>query len=65
MPRGCKPQGNQALSNAERQAFYRARHQTTAATLVSRQRPIDRRRHPKRWRESVDMLLALQADYAD
>ena len=26
MPRGCKPQGDQALSNAERQARYRARH---------------------------------------
>ena len=26
MPRGQKPQGEQALSNAERQALYRARH---------------------------------------
>ena len=65
MPRGCKPQGDQALSNAERQARYRARHQPTAATAVSRQRPIDRRSRPQRWREAVDMLLALQADYAD
>ena len=27
MPRGRQPQGEQALTNAERQARYRARHQ--------------------------------------
>jgi hypothetical protein len=66
IPRGCKPQGAQALSNAERQARYRARHQTAAAKSPTQtRRPIDRRSRPQRWREAVDMLLALQADYAD
>ena len=39
MPRGCKPTGEHALSNAERQARYRARQQVEAATAVTR--PID------------------------
>ena len=30
MPRGRKPEGEQALSNAERQARYRARHMAPA-----------------------------------
>lgn len=66
MPRGCKPQGDQTLTNAERQARYRARHQTAAAKSPTHtSRPIDRRSRPQRWREAVDMLLALHADYAD
>ena len=66
MPRGCKPQGNQALSNAERQARYRARHQAQTTTPVTRlRRPTDRRSRPQRWRDAVEMLLGLQADYAD
>ena len=66
MPRGCKPQGDQALSNAERQARYRARHQAQTTTPVTRlRRPTDRRSRPQRWRDAVDMLLGLQADYAD
>ena len=50
MPRGCKPQGDQALSNAERQARYRARHQAQTTTPVTRlRRPTDRRSRPQRW----------------
>ncbi len=66
MPRGCKPHGEHALSNAERQARYRARHQAEAITAVNRlRRPTDRRSRPQRWRDAVDTLLALQAEYAD
>ena len=66
MPRGCKPQGEQALSNAERQARYRARHQAaTAKTVIRPHRPTDRRSRPQRWRDAVNMLLALQSEYAD
>jgi hypothetical protein len=66
MPQGRKPQGEHALSNAERQASYRARHQAAAAKAVARpHRPADRRSRPQRWRDAVDTLLALQADYAD
>ena len=65
MPRGCKPQGKHALINAERQARYRARHQAATVEAIMRpRRPVDRRSRPQRWREAVDVLLALQAEYA-
>jgi len=63
MPRGCKPTGEHALSNAERQARYRARQQVAAATRP--RRPTDRRSRPQRWRDAVGTLLTLQAVYAD
>ena len=66
MPRGCKPTGEHPLSNAERQASYRARHQAEAITAVTRPRhPIDRRSRPQRWRDALSTLLTLQAEYAD
>ena len=66
MPRGCKPTGDHALSNAERQARYRARHQAEAIAAVTRpRRPTDRRSCPQRWSDAVGTLLALQAEYAD
>ena len=66
MPRGSKPAGEHALSNAERQARYRARHQAEATTAVTRpHRPTDRRSRPQRWRDAVGTLFALQAEYAD
>jgi hypothetical protein len=66
MPRGRKPIGEQALSNAERQARHRARRTPApiAATGHSRH-AIDRRSRPQRWRDAVNELLALQAAYAD
>ena len=66
MPRGCKPTGDHVLSNAERQARYRARQQVEAATAVTRpRRPTDRRSRPQRWRDAVGALLTLQAAYAE
>lgn len=64
MPRGRQPQGEHALSNAERQARHRARRQAedTAPAIRSR-RPTDRRSRPQRWHDAVAELLALQADY--
>ena len=54
------------MSNAERQARYRARHLTQPAPVATRtRRLIDRRSRPQRWRAAVDALLVLQADYAD
>jgi hypothetical protein len=63
MPRGCKPTGDHALSNAERQARYRARQQVEAATAVTR--PRRPRSRPQRWRDAVGALLTLQAAYAE
>jgi hypothetical protein len=65
MPRGRKPEGNHALTNAERQARYRARGDAPPPVAVSPRRPIDRRSRPKRWRDAINELLMLQATYAD
>jgi hypothetical protein len=68
MPTGHRPDGDQAMSNAERQARYRARHAAVRPTvsMTSRpHRPVDRRSRPQRWRDAVAQLLALQAGYAD
>ena len=62
MPRGRKPDGPQALSGAERQARYRARHPGTA--ILRFRRPADRRSRPQRWHTAVAELVALKADYA-
>ena len=66
MPRGCKPTGDHTLSNAERQARYRARHKAEATVPVTQpRRPPDRRSRPQRWSDAVGILLALQVEYAD
>ena len=66
MPRGRTPDGEHALSNAERQARYRARHLTQPTPVATRlRRAIDRRGRPQRWRDAVTELLVLQAEYAD
>jgi hypothetical protein len=65
MPRGRQPDGQHALSNAERQARYRVRHYAEPPQPVVRyRRPTDRRARPQRWREAAAELVALQAEYA-
>lgn len=65
MPRGRQPQGEHPLSNAERQARYRASHQAEKAKPVIRyRRPADRRTRPERWSDAIGELVSLQADYA-
>jgi hypothetical protein len=64
MPRGRKPEGDTSLSNAERQARYRARHQSLGQSVeVRARRPIDRRPRPRRWHDAVAELIDLQAAY--
>ncbi len=64
MPRGRQPQGEHALSNAERQARHRARHQTDVGDPKPRYRqPTDRRSRPQRWHDAVAELLVLQTEY--
>ena len=66
MPRGRKPAGEKALTNAERQARHRANRVTTPVELVTRpRRPTNRRSRPQRWRDAVKELLDIQAAYAD
>ena len=66
MPMGRKPDGDHAMSSAERQARYRARHATRPVSIPARlHRPADRRSRPQRWGDAVTELLTLQAEYAD
>ena len=66
MPRGRKPDGEHAMSNAERQARHRARHLTQPSPIGTRaRRPTDRRSRPQRWRDAVIELLTLQGEYAN
>jgi hypothetical protein len=65
MPRGRQPEGEHALSNAERQARYRDRHQVAPQPAASRRRiSVYRRSRPQRWHDAVAELLGLQAEYA-
>jgi len=64
MPRGRTPEGEHALSNAERQARYRARREADQPAPAVRYRPpVDRRSRSQRWNDLVAGLLALQAEY--
>ncbi len=63
MPKGLSTDGSQALTNAERQARYRARKAEQARTTIRYRRPADRRTRPQRWHAAVAELLALQAEY--
>ena len=66
MPRGRRPDGEKALSNAERQARHRANRLTTPVEVITKPRRLtDRRSRPQRWRDAVEELLDLQATYAD
>jgi hypothetical protein len=65
MPRGRHPEGEHTLSNAERQARYRARREADQpAPVVRYRRPVDRRSRLQRWHDAVAGLLALQAECA-
>jgi hypothetical protein len=60
MPR--KPFGERPMSDAERQARYRAAR--AAARPVTRtRRPADQRSRAKRWQDAVAELIRAQAEY--
>ena len=64
MPDYDKAASQGALSNAERQARYRARRLAAEGVPVIRvRRAADRRSRPQRWRDAVSELLALQSEY--
>ncbi len=63
MPQGRQPTGEHALSNAERQARYRARRQVEQPLPKIRyRRPADRRTRAQRWCDTVAELVTLQAE---
>jgi hypothetical protein len=64
MPTSRQPDGEHALSNAERQARYRARREAEQPLPKIRyHRPADRRTRAQRWHDIVAGLVALQAEY--
>jgi hypothetical protein len=66
MPRGRQPEGETALSNAERQARWRAKHPAPAPSVViPTRRPVDRRSRVQRWRDAVAELVDIQSDCAE
>ena len=63
--RGRKPQGEHALTGAERQARYRQRQADNRATPARRlPRPIRQASRPQQWHGAVATLRRLQAEYA-
>ena len=72
MPESNQPDGGQPspppLSNAERQARWRARHQAqqhaTTPMPPGKATSARRRSRPQRWQDAVAELLTLQAEYA-
>jgi hypothetical protein len=66
MPKGRQPEGEAALSNAERQARWRARWREVppAASVQQQSRPARRRSRSKRWNDALAELTAVQAECA-
>ncbi len=62
MSRGPKPQGDRAMTAAERQARFRQAH-ADGSPKVRYRRPADRRSRPQRWRDAVAELIGLQDEY--
>jgi hypothetical protein len=63
--RGRQPQGERALTGAERQARYRQRLTDNRAAPARRPpRPIRHASRPQQWHAAVATLLRLQAEYA-
>jgi hypothetical protein len=65
MPRGRQPEGQAALTNAERQARWRARRLSLQPPLAAQRRATRARRsRAKRWNDALAELVAIQAECA-
>ena len=64
MPRGRAPEGQIALSNAARQARWRARRQAQQPAIVVKQPRPPRRSRTWRWNDALAELIAIQAECA-
>jgi hypothetical protein len=60
MPR--KPLGDRPMTNAQRQARYRAAR-PVARPVIHYRKAGDRRSRVRRWHDAVAVLLTLQAEY--
>jgi ferric-dicitrate binding protein FerR (iron transport regulator) len=61
---GRPPQGERAMSGAERQARYRQRQAEGRASPARLKTPLRPPARPRRWHAAVAELIALQAEYA-
>jgi hypothetical protein len=64
MPRGREPEGEIALTNAERQARYRARRSEPQPPAINKPRRPPRRSRPQRWDDGLAEMFAVQAECA-
>jgi hypothetical protein len=65
MPSGHMPEGSAALSNAERQARFRARRRTPQPPLTIKRSPAPARRsRSKRWNDALAEMFAVQTECA-
>ena|ERR1700693_1318055 len=64
MPRGREPEGQIALTNAERQARYRARQSVPRPPVILKQPRPPRRSRTKRWNDALAEIIAIQAECA-
>jgi hypothetical protein len=55
--------GEHAMTDAERQARYRAARSAGVPAMRTR-RAVDRRSRTQRWRDAVETVTALQGEYA-
>jgi hypothetical protein len=58
----AKTTGERAMTDAERQARYRAAR-ASGAPVIRTRRPADHRSRPRRWDDAVAELTKLQAEY--
>jgi hypothetical protein len=58
----AKAIGERAMTDAERQARYRAAR-ASGAPVIRTRRPADHRSRPRRWDDAVAELTRLQAEY--
>jgi hypothetical protein len=65
MPSGRQPKGQAALTNAERQARYRARRLGVASSVTIKQSRPARRSRTKRWNDALAEMIAVQAECAE
>lgn len=64
MPAGREPEGEIALSNAERQARYRARRLAEQAPAVVKPPRPPRQSRRKRWDDALAVMMTVQAECA-
>ena len=64
MPRGREPEGETALTNAERQARHRARRLAEQSPVIIKQPRPSRQSRGKRWDNALAAMMTVQAECA-